>query len=428
MKNISVNFFQLMLKPQILDAATAFVIRILSAVLAYGLFILVARVSSLNEYEDFAFVFTLIGFFGPLASLGGASLAFKNLSHIINDEDNYVALKKVKYIIVTTILGAFVFSFFAISILYLRAESIKNEFQVLILAVLVLLSGLTEIFFAFNRMIVDTKISLVLKEIIWRIFFILTVLVLYKFNTISIESLISALGFSYLVMFISLFWRVKNTVLTSMKVKLDWNVIHRNEMLVYLSLSILGMAFVHIDNLIIGALMPSGNYGAFFSAQRVIQVIYFFSQSIGVFAGTTVTIAYKKGDLKSITRMSRLSAIVAGGFALLTSLIIAYFSGDILSLFKKEFATESLILIILLIGPVIYTFGGYHSIIPTFCGAETQYLKWRLCLILFFISLKLLVVLNGNLLIYALVVSFEACAVTFLGMYISKFRCNISCL
>lgn len=415
------------LKPEILDAASAFLIRIVSAGLAYFLFVFVARVSSLQEYESFAFAFTLIGFFGPLASLGGATVAFKHLSHIIHDVNDFSRLEKTKYMIFSTLLGSVIFSLIASGALWFRDSLNPDVLKFLLISILILLSGLTEILFALNRMIVDTKVSLFYKEIVWRLFFIVVVYLLSYFKMVSVINLISTLALSYFVMVIGMMWRVRHILLDAISIKLKWNIIHPKEIMVYMSLSVVGMAFVHIDNLIVGAIMAPNSLGVFFSSQRVIQVIYFFSQSIGVFAGTAVTIAFKNNNYDHITRMSRLSGLVAGLFALLTAIVIGLFSTEILTLFRPEFISQSGILLILLIGPVVYAFGGYHSIIPTYCGGEKAYLKVRIYIALLFGILKLVVAKFSNIYVYSAIVSLEACMLTFSGMWLSSRVCKIKC-
>lgn len=415
------------LKPEIIDAASAFFIRILSAGLAYFLFVFVARVSSLHEYESFAFAFTLVGFLGPLASLGGAAVAFKHLSHIIHDKSDPSRLEKANYMIFSTLVGSILFSLIAFGALWFQDIANHNVLKLLLISVLILFSGLTEVLFAFNRMMIDTKVSLIYKEIVWRVFFITVVYLLSYFHAVSTINLISTLALSYFAMVSGMAWRVRHIILESMSTKFKWKVIHPKEVFVYMSLSVAGMAFVHIDNLIVGSIMPQNSLGVFFSSQRVTQVIYFFSQSIGVFAGAAVTIAFRNGSFDHITKMSRLSGLVAGFFALLTALVIALFSSEILSLFRPEFASQSGILVLLLIGPVVYAFGGYHSIIPSYCGGEEVYLKVRVYIALLFVVLKVLIAKFSDIYVYSLMVSLEACVLTLAGIWISNSKCKIRC-
>src|ERR1700685_4523938 len=54
-----------------------FCTRVVSAGLAYALFAAVGHTTSLETYNQFAVIFSLMNFMGPIGSLGSTSLVFK---------------------------------------------------------------------------------------------------------------------------------------------------------------------------------------------------------------------------------------------------------------------------------------------------------------------------------------------------------------
>lgn len=414
------------LTPSTIDSLVAFMVRVASALASYILFVLVARAGSLEQYETFAFIFTLIGFFGPLANLGGVGIIFKHLSnHAKNNSEE--SRRKTKLILLTTFLGSIFFSIVAVLVFFSNDQYSFDFRWILFVIGLVFLSGYIEILFAFNRIAAGAKSSLAIKELLWRGFFLLGLFFLKQVSHININSLLVLLTFAFTISAATLLYRIKDDLLAVMPTRDFLASIPLNDFITFSALSAIGMALVHVDNIIVGSIMPASTLGAFFSSQRVIQVLYFFSQAIGIFAATVVRNAYQEQNLAAIKKSSRLNAVLAGSGAILSGLVIAFFSPEILSLFRPEFADQCLVLVVLLIGPVFFALGGYHSIIPVYCGAESVYLKYRLICFVVFLFFKIWLATFASILIYASVVSLEAIVITAIGVFISKYHCKISC-
>jgi O-antigen/teichoic acid export membrane protein len=190
-------------------------------------------------------------------------------------------------------------------------------------------------------------------------------------------------------------------------------------------LSLIGIASVHLDTMILSIRGPSTELGAFFSAQRAIQILYFFSQSIGVFASPIIAADFARGDLANITRQSRMAALGGLVITLPAAIFLGLLSGQILSLFRPEFGDYWAIVVALSIGPVIYAALGYHSIIPAYCGEEKRYLLGRIIIITLLIPVKLIVVVHSTLLIYSIVCSVEIILAALFGAIMASNYCKV---
>ena len=96
---------------------------------------------------------------------------------------------------------------------------------------------------------------------------------------------------------------------------------------------------IQLDTLLLSIRGPSTELGAFFSAQRIVQVLYFFSQSIGIFASPIVASDFARKDFASITRQSRLAALGGLVITVPSALFLILFSDHILASFGQSLKT-----------------------------------------------------------------------------------------
>ncbi|CAN5253481.1 hypothetical protein BH10PSE12_BH10PSE12_05050 [soil metagenome] len=408
---------------------TTFGIRVICAALSYLMFIAIGRASSAIDFRDFAFVFTVVGFCGPLAALGSQQTVFKYLPMLIHNEDaEQFAFSRHVFKIVCR--GILLFALVA-CVLIDHGVTQKLGWPFYVVIVLTIATGaLAEIMSSFYTVMGSVVVSVFVREMLWRVVLIAGVLALYFINgpvtlmELSLVFLLSYIGmltaFSVkLGGWLGKVWHAARTITMEIPRRQFWS---------FFGLAVLGLAIIHLDTMILGLAQQSTSLGAFFSAQRTTQVLLFFGQSIGIFAGPIVSKAYALGNHEEITRFSRRTILFAGAPTLLMAVAMAVLAAPIMGMFRPEFTQYSLMLQILLLAPVFLVLGGLHTIIPTYCGGEHVYLSWRVILMVIMIPIKIAAALWGGPLQFAMVTVLDSLLITIMGLVISRVKCRVSAL
>lgn len=405
---------------------TTFSIRIICAALSYLMFIAVGHVTDAAAYRDFAFLFTVVGFCAPMATLGSNQTVYKYLSMMVH-EDHAEKYAFTRHVLRIVAVGIVLFALIA-AVLITFGLSVRPSpvVYVLILATLAL-GAVGEILSAFYTVLGSVVMSVTFREMIWRVVLIAGVLLLYLVQgTVTLVELCIVFFLSYLAMAVAFSIRMREWLARTREAagKLVMEI-PRRQFWSFLGLAAVGMAIVHLDTLILGLAQQSTGLSAFFSAQRTTQVVLFFGQSVALIAGPIVSKEYALGNYHEITKLSRKTVVLAGLPTLALAGLIAVFASPIMGLFRPEFTGYAPLLQILLVGPLLLTLGGLHTVIPTFCGGEHIYLKWRLILIAAMIPIKVAVAMWGTPMEYALVVALDVLAITIMGLTVSRVSCRV---
>ena len=418
-----INFHRL-INPGVMGV---FCIRVVSAVLAYTLFAAVGHTTSLETYNQFAVLFTLMNFMGPIGSLGSTPLVFKYWP-IFNFEGRRGRTEFLSSLVRLVFVSGLIAS--AAAVLF-SLRSVHESYSLYgLIAFSVLVLALTELFFAVFRITRSVLMGVLVRELLWRLLFIGGLAIAYYF-----DFLFSITAITALFLLVNLFTLV--IFLVGSRSYLSLSLLARptatllpptSQIATFFFLSLLGIASVHLDTLLLSVRGPSTELGAFFSAQRTIQVLYFFSQSIGVFASPIVANNFASEDFSSITRQSRLATLGGLVITVPSALFLILFSDHILGLFRPEFRDYWPIVAALSVGPLVYTALGYHSIIPTYCGEEKRYLFGQIIILVLLVPIKLLAILYSSLMVYSVICSIEIVLTSLFGAFISGRYCKVPVL
>jgi O-antigen/teichoic acid export membrane protein len=400
-----------------------FCTRIVSAVLAYAVFAAVGHTTSLETYNQFALLFSLVNFMGPIGSLGSTPLVFKywpTLNSERRDKINFLS-SLIKLVFLSALIAS------ALAVLF-SLRSIHGSYTLyLLIAFSVFVLALTELFFAVFRITRSVLAGVLVRELFWRVFFISALAIAYGFGfQLSITEVAALLFFVNLITLVIFLLSSKSYLSRRLLARLTAPLLPpTSQIATFFLLSLVGIAVIQLDTLLLSVRGPSTELGAFFSAQRIIQVLYFFSQSIGVFASPIVASDFAKRDFASITRQSRLAALGGLVITVPSALFLILFSDHILGLFRPEFKDYWPIIAALSVGPVVSTALVYQSIIPIYCGEERRYLLGRIIIIILFIPAKLILALYSSLLVYSVVCSVEIILTSVFGAAISSRYCKV---
>jgi O-antigen/teichoic acid export membrane protein len=403
-----------------------FCIRVISAILAYTLFAAVGHTTSLQTYNQFALLFTIMNFMGPIGSLGSTPLVFKYWPTFASEAGRSRAAylsSLIKLVLLSGLIASVVAVIFS-----LRIHGSFPLYGLIAISVLVL--ALTELFFAVFRVTRSVLIGVLVRELLWRLLFISGLAIAYYFHF-----LLSILAVIALLLTVNLFTLI--LFLVGSRPYLSVSLLARpmaallpptSQIATFFLLSLLSIASVHLDTLLLSIRGPSTELGAFFSAQRTIQVLYFFSQSVGVFASPLVASEFVKNNFASITKQSRLAALAGLVITVPSALFLVSFSDQILALFRPEFKDYWPIIAALSVGPVVYTALGFQSIIPAYCGEEKRYLAGRMIIIITLIPIKLIAIAYSSLIVYSVICSIEIILTALFGVIISSRYCKVPAL
>jgi O-antigen/teichoic acid export membrane protein len=394
-----------------------------SAFLAYVIFAFIARHSSAVEYGRFAFVFTLTGFLGPLSALGQESVAFKYVPPF-RTHFRWLAVLNGYYLLI----GISVFSVVGV-IALMHSFGTVSAPMLFAIGGLVAASGLSEYLFAVQRGFGSLYQAIFSKELLWRLVFMGLLSLLWiarpteAFQTTELSYFyLTALLASLLVSGRFFFTRWATAPLPALPAPFT---VTRVQVGVFFTLTFLTVAAVHVDTLVLGLATNGANLGAYFSAQRTMQVLMFFSYSFSMVAAPAVAIAAAKRDFHEMAVLSRRMSRYSSVCVALVAVIFIVEAPTILGIFNPEFRVHADILRILCIGPLVSSVCGMHYWIPTLCGLENEYLKWRLSVLALFSCLKLAVALWGGIEVFACLSAAEMSAVALTGVFLARTRFGI---
>lgn len=194
---------------------------------------------------------------------------------------------------------------------------------------------------------------------------------------------------------------------------------------VFFSLTFLTAASIHVDTIVLGLATGGADLAAYFSAQRAMQLLQFFSYSFSMVVAPAVAAAAGRRDLAEIARLSRRISRYSGVCVAIAAAIFVVGAPIILGLFSPSFRDQANVLRILCLGPLVSTACGMHYWVPTLCGLEKEYLTWRLVALAVFCSLKVTIAMWGGVLAFALLSAVEMSTTALIGVVLARRRCGI---
>lgn len=404
-------------------AIAVFAMRGGSAFLAYVMLALIARHSTTGDYGHFAFIFSLTGFLGPLSALGQESVAFKYIPGF-KPEFRRLAMINLRYLA----LGVGIFPAIGAVALTHSFEAATTSLLVAV-AILIAASGMSEYLFAVQRAFGSLYRAMFAKEVLWRLVFIgLVGAQLLARPTDDIGA--SELSYFYLaallcslVMFGAFF--TGRWAKTSPPSSPAPFAVTRVQVGVFFSLAFLTAASMQIDTLVLGLVTNGANLGAYFSAQRAMQLLQFFSYSFGMVVAPAVAAAAAGRDFSQIAHLSRRMSQYSGICVAIAAAVFVVEAPTILGIFNPAFRDQANVLRILCLGPLISSVCGMHYWVPTLCGLEREYLAWRLTALAVFCCLKVAIAMWGGILAFAFLSAVEMSAVALIGVVLARRRCGI---
>jgi O-antigen/teichoic acid export membrane protein len=412
-----------------LNAFLVLCIRVSAAALSYIIFVYIARSTPVDVYTEFALVFSIVGFFAPLAAAGQDKLAIKHISPVGRLQPARV-VAIVRNQLLPLAAGTLSCTALAATMVWLTLEHPSGP-VILLCCGLVAVSGFNEYLFSVYRALGNVVLAIFNKELLWRLtFFMVFAAALWLWNASNIEEVLSFYFISVCAAATFLLLPIAAKLRSGMGApQTRITASSSTESVLLLGLTAINMAMVHADVIILGMFGNDDDVGPYFSAQRVVQVLYFFIASTSIVAARDVSIGFHAQNYREISKISRRAARHAGGLVLLLFIPIVLLASDILGFFNTAFEPYAHVLTLLAMGPVAYTLGGLHGLIPALCGLERPYFAWRLGILMVFITAKVLVASTARgpsgMMIFAALVVAEITSLSIVGVWLCRVRLHV---
>jgi len=389
------------------------------------LFAIAARNASQADYGAFAIFFTVVSACDTVSPLGQQSVAFKYLPAMFEKRDRRLRIVLLRGLLISC-LGALCFCGPAVMVILFSLG--RDSIILAALSVpVVFISTASEYLFVAHRALGSIYSSLFAKELLWRLVFVsfLIAAILLGYEVTSLKlALILLSGFACTLLLLGIGVASELNGFPRAAPKDSYSVSYK-ETAVYFAITAINTALTHLDTLLLGLTIFKSDIPVYFSAQRVTQVLLFFTFSFSMVKVPDISVAFHRDAFKEIQDLSRNVGRHAGLLVFLTCVGLFAFAGEILSLFNPAFASGANVLRILCIGPLVLTLGGLHTWIPSICGLEMEYLIFRVAVMVAFLLLKVITIFHGNILLFAFVSSAELCAITAVGVFLVRKRLGI---
>lgn len=395
--------------------------RITSAALGYLIIACAARVLPVEGFSDFALMLAIAAMFGALGTLGQETWLLRTLPVLCAD-----AMRGYRHALrrsgSVTLAGLALFA--GLAALY-GGISFQASAPILLvlIALLVLASGTADYLFAVQRGSGSVLGAVFAREIAWKVVLAAAIAGFLLAGTIAS---ITTLAACYLL------GMVATIAISSAFVTRRWLAApqtgsassERGGAFSYFLLNLIGQAGTQLDVIILGAMafVNPVQLGAFYAAQRTIQVLYILPYGASITSAPRVPMAWRAGNLREITRLSRQISRGIAGIIFLIFLALLAFRSEIMNLFKPEFVEFGFLLPLLAVAPLASASGGLHNIVPAMCGLEKQYSALRLTTILVFFLVKMAAALDQSLMFFVLASVAEGLVVPLLGVLLVRIR------
>jgi O-antigen/teichoic acid export membrane protein len=396
----------------------AFGMRVASAGLGYLIFALAARVTDVAGFNDFALIFAATSLFGPVSALGQDQQMLRVLP-VFKEHGQVGYRTAISRAARTVSLGVLIFALLAAAYGWVSL-GVPSPSVLWLLAALVVANGATEFLFGADRGSGSILGAVAAREIVWKVVLICPMAVLWL---LGLQETPATLALFYLLgLCVSLLFTLSRVLRRWRKAPLSQKGDAAGAATASSSalfvLALVSQAGVQIDTLVLGiaSTFEGPELGAYFAAQRLTQILYFLPFGVAMTNAPRIPVAWMRGDVSQILQLSRQVSRGMGTLVLVAAVALTFFGAEALGLFRPEFASYWPVLALLSVSPVIAALSGMNHVVPTMCGGELGYAKWRVGIFLAATAAKIAAASLNSVSAMAAVNILEAAAVAAAGI------------
>jgi O-antigen/teichoic acid export membrane protein len=379
------------------------VIKVVGAVLAYGMVVAFAHLMSAEEYGRFAFGLNLAIIASTIGGFGFATGIMRYWPKYTVERDSSGARGVVRLGYIACFAGGLVMIGVALvgSLVsyFFQARLQFTEFAAI--GCLGLIISLGDYSTNLLRAQGSTIVSMLPREVLWRILSVLVAGLIFWFGIIVSGpiALIICAG----VLVVLTIWQIQNVhkhmtkKLDGTESRNDWRVL-RSSLLPLWASSIIFAMIQQFDVVIVGSLLGNAEAGAYFAAQKTAMLLSLVLIAGGLVAAPTMAALYHSGKRDELQRLCRnlagaIAAVTAVGF-----LFLVIVGRQLLALFDPLFVSAYPVLLIVAVGSMVDAVAGPNAYLMQMTSYERPYLRvMAVCYALVLAAQFILIPLYGSI-------------------------------
>lgn len=379
------------------------VIKLLGAVLAYGMVVAFARFLTPDEYGRFAFGLNLAIIAAAIGGMGFSTGIMRYWPKYLVAKDDAGARGVVRLGYQASFVGGFIIVCAAIAGSFFGAIfQSKSQFgEFAAIGVLGLLIGVGDYSTNLLRAQGSTIVSMLPRDVLWRIFSVaLTGLLIWFGLTISGPL---ALVTCAAVLLLVTIWQVltvrrnMNKALLGSAVRNDWSELQGSLLPLWASSVIFAM-IQQFDVVIVGSLLGNADAGAYFAAQKTAMLLSLVLIAAGLVSAPTMASLFHSGKFVELQRLCRNLSIAIAAVTVVGFLFLILLGHQLLGLFDPHFVSAYPILLILAFGCMFDAISGPNAYLMQMTSFERPYLKvMAVCYVVVILSQIILIPRYGSL-------------------------------
>jgi len=356
--------------------------RSLGALLTFFSLLLIARMYGANEYGLFSLGLTLMTVLSVFVRFGLDNVVLKRVASL-NDlkpelSEGYI-VSALKIVFLSSLLVTFFFFFWAESISIDIFDkpgliSVLQSFSFLILPL-----SLVFIFAEYNKAVLKPVFSsfwqVVFPPVLFLCLFFLSIFMGYE---ISLEQIVQVWVTGFVVSCLVFLMRKKPALGAFYKKTINWiDLLKQGFPMVMVSSGALVLAWS--DVIILGILGASEDVGVYSAASRVVMVTALLLIAINAITAPKYSKLYSEKKIDELERIAKMSTRILTLLVLIPTLMLLFFSEEIMGLFGKEFQVGAILLATLAVGQFVNVSCGSVGYLLTMTGKEKKLSQIMLC-------------------------------------------------
>ena len=375
------------------------VIKLLGAVLAYGMVVAFARFLSAEEYGRFAFGLNLAIIAAAIGGLGFSTGIMRYWPKYTVAKDGAGARGVVKLGYLACGLGGIAMIISAVAVTVFSHRFSTTEFLAIGLLGLVINFG--DYSTNLLRAQGSTIVSMLPRDVLWRILSVIVagLVVWFGFVVSGPAAIIICAG----VLAVLTLWQILN-IKTHMANDLmgagsrnDWRDLRPSLLSLWAS-SIVFAMIQQFDVVIVGSLLGNANAGAYFAAQKTAMLLSLVLIAAGLVAAPTMAALHHSGKRIELQTLCRNLAAVIAAVTIIGFIMLIFVGRQLLAFFDPHFVSAYPILLIIAVGTMVDAVAGPNAYLMQMTSYERPYLRiMAVCYGLVLIAQFILVPLYGSI-------------------------------
>ncbi len=379
------------------------VIKLLGAVLAYGMVVAFARFLSPDEYGRFAFGLNLAIIAAAIGGMGFSTGIMRYWPQYLVVKDDAGARGVVRLGYQASFVGGLLILCAAMAASFIKVSFLSRfEFaEFAAIGVLGLLIGVGDYSTNLLRAQGSTVVSMLPRDVLWRIFSVgLAGLFIWMGYAISGPKALMICAF---VLFILTIWQVRtvqknmNLALVDKKIRNDWPEL-RGSLLPLWASSVIFAMIQQFDVVIVGSLLGNADAGAYFAAQKTAMLLSLVLIAAGLVSAPTMASLFHSGKFVELQRLCRNLSVAIAAVTVVGFVFLILLGHQLLRLFDPHFVTAYPILLIIAFGCMVDAVSGPNAYLMQMTSFERPYLKvMAVCYLIVILAQIILIPRYGSL-------------------------------